>query len=240
MDAITADTFFDKRLLIQQFRGGYRFSIDAVILAGHIRPHPGEKVLELGAGCGIVSLMVAFRQVDALVTGVEIQPELAGLARANTLANGLQARVRILCRDLKTLAPTHLRGPFDWVVSNPPYRKIAAGRLNPQIQRAIARHEIKVSLPDIVSAARRWLRTGGRFVTVYTAERMAEALSQMQSAGIEPKYCRMIHSAGTSTAKLVLLEGHKGARPGLIVAPPLVIYGKNGDYTAEMESLFRP
>ncbi len=240
MDALTADTFFDKRLLVQQFRGGYRFSIDAVILAGHIRPRPKEKVLELGAGCGIVSLMVAFRHADVRVTGVEIQPELAGLARANVLANGLQARVRILGRDLKTLAPADLAGPFDWVVSNPPYRKAATGRLNPHMQRAIARHEIKVSLPDIIAAARRWLRTGGHFVTVYTAERMAEALSRMQSAGIEPKYCRMIHATATSTAKLVLLEGHKGARPGLIVAPPLVIYGENGDYTAEIEKLFQP
>lgn len=240
MDAITADTFFDKRLLVRQFRDGYRFSIDAVILAGHIRPRPAEKILELGAGCGIVSLIVAFRHADALVTGVEIQPELARLARANVLANDLQARVRILGRDLKTLAPADLPGPFDWVVSNPPYRKAAAGRLNPQFQRAVARHEIKVGLPDIVSAARRWLRTGGRFVTVYTAERMAEALGRIQAAGIEPKYCRMIHSTVTSTAKLVLIEGHKGARPGLIVAPPLVIYGENGDYTAEIERMFEP
>jgi len=240
MDAITADTFFDKRLLVRQFRDGYRFSIDAVILAGHICPRAGETILELGAGCGIVSLMVAFRHAAAVLTGVEIQPELAGLARANALANGLQARVRFLGRDMKTLAPPHLPGPFDWVVSNPPYRKTTSGRLNPQLQRAIARHEITVSLTDVISAARRWLRTGGRFVTVYTAERMAEALSRMQASGIEPKYCRMIHSTGTSAAKLVLIEAHRGARPGLIVAPPLVIYKENGDYTAEMESLFRP
>jgi tRNA1Val (adenine37-N6)-methyltransferase len=140
---------------------------------------------------------------------------------------------------MKRLDPTLLPGPVDWVATNPPYRKTDSGRLNPHPQRAVARHEIKVALPDVIAAARRVLRTGGKFVTIYTAERMTEVLHQMQSSGIEPKFCRMIHSGTTTNAKLVLIEGLKGGHPGMVVAPPLVIYRENGDYTAEIEKMYR-
>jgi tRNA1Val (adenine37-N6)-methyltransferase len=240
MEAITSDTFFDGRLQVRQYRNGYRFSIDAVILADHIRPHPGETVLDLGAGCGIISLILAFRYTESTVIGVEIQPELADLARVNVRVNGMQARIRILCEDMKGLDPARLPGPVDWVAANPPYRKTNTGRVNPHPQRAVARHEIKVALPDVIAAARRVLRTGGKLVTIYTAERMTEVLHQMQSSGIEPKFCRMIHSDTTSNAKLVLIEGVKGGHPGMVVAPPLVIYRENGDYTTEIEKMFRP
>ena len=240
MKAITSDTFFDGRLQVRQFRNGYRFSIDAVILADHIRPRPGEIVLDLGAGCGIISLILAYRYTESTVIGVEIQPGLANLARVNACANGMQTRIRILCEDMKGLDPARLPGPVDWVATNPPYRKTDSGRLSPHPQRAAARHEIKVALPDVIAAARRVLRTGGKFVTVYTAERMTEVLYQMQSSGIEPKFCRMIHSGTTTNAKLVLIEGLKGGHPGMVVAPSLVIYRENGDYTAEIEKMFRP
>lgn len=240
MEAVTSDTFFDGRLQVRQFRNGYRFSIDAVILADHIHPRPGETVLDLGAGCGIISLILAYRHTESTVIGVEIQPELADLARVNVIANSLQARIRMMCADMKGLDPARLPGPVDWVASNPPYRKADTGRLNPHPQRAVARHEIKVALPDVIAAARRVLRTGGKFVVVYTAERMTEVLHRMQSSGIEPKFCRTIHSAATTNAKLVLIEGLKGGRPGMVVAPPLVIYRENGTYTAEIEKMFRP
>jgi tRNA1Val (adenine37-N6)-methyltransferase len=240
MKAITSDTFFDGRLQVRQFRNGYRFSIDAVILADRIRPRPGEIVLDLGAGCGIISLILAYRYTESTVIGVEIQPDLADLARVNACANGMQARIRILCEDMKELDPARLSGPVDWVAANPPYRKADTGRLNPHPQRAVARHEIKVALPDVIAAARRVLKTGGKFATVFTAERMADVLVQMQSSGIEPKFCRMIHSGTTTNAKLVLIEGVKGGHPGMVVAPPLVIYRGNGDYTAEIEKMFRP
>jgi tRNA1Val (adenine37-N6)-methyltransferase len=240
MKAITSDTFFDGRLHVRQYRNGYRFSIDAVILADHIHPRPGDTVLDLGAGCGIISLILAYRYTESTVIGVEIQPELADLARVNASTNGMQARIRILCEDMIGLDPTLLPGPVDWVATNPPYRKTGTGRLNPHPQRAVARHEIKVALPEVIAAARRVLRTGGKFATVYTAERTAEVLYQMKSSGIEPKFCRMIHSGSTTNAKRVLIDGVKGGHPGMVVAPPLVIYRENGDYTAEIEKMLRP
>ena len=194
----------------------------------------------IGRVSGIISLILAYRHTESTIIGVEVQPELADLARVNASANGMQARIRILCEDMKGLDPAHLRGPVDWVATNPPYRKTDTGRLNPHPQRAVARHEIKVALPDVIATARRVLRNGGKFATVYTADRMTEVLYRMQASGIEPKFCRMIHSDTTTNAKLVLIEGLKGGHPGMVVAPPLFIYRENGDYSAEIEKMFRP
>ena len=239
MDTFTSDTLYGGRLHVRQFRKGYRFSIDSIILANHIRLKPGENLIDLGTGCGIVALITAFRYPDSAVIGVEIQPELADLARANIKANGFQNRVEIWCRDLKGLSENNLSRPVDWVVANPPYHKHHAGRLNPNRQKAVARHEIEVTFKDIVQSAVRTLRTGGKFLTIYTADRMIEALVHMHLAGLEPKHCRMIHSGKTANAKLVLIEGIKGAQPGVVITPPLTIYHESGDYTEQIEEMFR-
>ncbi len=239
METYTSDTFFTGRLLVRQFRNGYRFSIDSIILADHARLRPAETVLDLGTGCGIVALILAYRNPGSRVIGVEIQHDLADLARYNVTANRMESQVRILCRDLKEMTAADLPNPADWVVSNPPYHKNSSGRLNPNRQKAVARHEIEVTFEDIVDAAVRWLRTGGRFLTVYTADRSVEAMFRMHAAGLEPKYCRMIHAGPASNAKMVLIEGIKGARPGVVIAPPLTIYSESGDYTEEISKMFR-
>jgi tRNA1Val (adenine37-N6)-methyltransferase len=238
MSTYTSDNFYDGRLRVKQFRKGYRFSIDSIILAHHIRLKPGENLLDLGTGCGIVALIAAFRSPDSTIIGVEIQPELADLARTNIKANGFQNRVEIWCRDMKGLSEKNLPQPVDWVVSNPPYHKHHAGRLNPNRQKAVARHEIEVTFKDIVKTAVRTLRTGGKFLTVYTADRSIEALLHMHLAGLEPKYCCMIHSGKTANAKMVLIKGIKGAQPGVVVTPPLTIYKEPGEYTQQIKEMF--
>lgn len=239
MDTYTSDTFFNGCLHVRQFRSGYRFSIDSIILANHVRLRPGETVLDLGTGCGIVALILAYRHSESTIIGVEFQRELAELARDNTIANQLQNRVQIMCRDMKGLTAADFSQPADWVVSNPPYHKNNAGRLNPNRQKAVARHEIEVTFNDVVTTAVKTLRTGGRFLTIYIADRSIEAMVDMHSAGLEPKYCCMIHSGKTSNAKMILIEGVKGAQPGVTIAPPMIIYQETGDYTDEIEQMFR-
>jgi tRNA1Val (adenine37-N6)-methyltransferase len=109
--------------------------------------------------------------------------------------------------------------------------------MNPDEQRAVARHEIKVKLNDVIETARRMLRTSGKFITIYPAERLVDIISQMRSAGIEPKFFRMIHSKRDTEAKLILLEGVKGGRPGTKIGPPLLIYQKDGSYTDEVKDM---
>ncbi len=240
VNSLTIDTLFDGKLHIKQFAKGYRFSIDAIMLAYHTDVRAGERILDLGTGCGVIPLILAYRQPDIRVYGIEIQNELAELAVSNVNENSLQNRIAVLCRDMRDLKPEMIGGPVDVIVCNPPYRKPNSGRLNPDPQRAVARHEIKVSLTDVLQTVRCMLRTAGRFVTIYTAERAAELLSQMRLDGIEPKFVRVIHSQADADAKLILVSGIKGARPGVKIGPALIIYNADGQYSAEVEKMFMP
>ena len=240
MHSLTTDTFFNGKLHVSQEVSGYRFSIDAIILANHTDVRAGDRLIDLGTGCGIIPLILAYRHPDIRVYGIEIQKDLAELAVANVNANNMQDRIRLICRDMRELKPDLIDGPVDVIVCNPPYRKPDSGRLNPDPQRAVARHELKVSLTDVLQTVRRLLRTAGRFVTIYTAERAAELLSQMRVHGIEPKFLRLIHSQVDADAKLILVSGKSGARPGVIIGPPLIIYNNAGDYSAEVQKMFTP
>lgn len=240
MNSLTTDTFFGGRLFIKQEASGYRFSLDAVLLASHTGPLADERLLDLGTGCGIIPLILAYRNPTIAAFGVEIQEDLADLAISNVNANQMQNRITVLQKDMRDLRPDMIGGPVDLVVCNPPYRKPNAGRLNPDAQRAIARHEITVNLADLLRTARRMLRTDGRFAVVYTADRFVELLCQMRLEGIEPKFMRSIHSQPDSEAKLFLIDGVKGARPGVRVGPPLIIYAAKGDYSTEVQKMFLP
>jgi tRNA1Val (adenine37-N6)-methyltransferase len=240
MPQLTSDSFFNGRIQIRQNRTGYRFSIDAVLLAYHVRPRPGDRVLDLGTGCGIVPLILAFRHPDITIYGIEIQQELCELGISNVSSNHMQDRITMLCQDMKELKPYSIDGPVDLVVCNPPYRKSNSGRLNPDQQRAVARHEIKTTLPDVILAARRMLRTAGKLVMIYAAERTAELITQMNTNGIEPKLLRSIHSSQGTAAKLVLVEGTQGGRSGTNIAPPLILYDDDGEYTPEVLRMFEP
>lgn len=240
MDGVTRDSFFDGRLRLRQHGRGYRYSIDAVILASAVHPKPGETVVDLGTGCGVIALILALRHPEVRIWGVELQAELSALAQENVRENDLAARVTVVCADMRELPPARVGGPVDRVVSNPPYRPRGAGRLNPDPQRALARHEIAVRLPEVVRAAARLLKTGGRFTTIYTAGRTAELLSHMRAERIEPKRLRGIHSAQGQDARLVLVEGIRAGGPGMVISPPLIVYGADGRYTEEIQAMFRP
>jgi tRNA1Val (adenine37-N6)-methyltransferase len=240
MNSHTTDTFFNGKIRIAQDRTGYRFSIDAVLLAHFADPRSGDKMLDLGTGCGIIPLILAYRKPRITIYGVEVQTELAELAVSNVRENQLEDRITVFCTDMKLLRPAMTAGPVDLVVSNPPFRRQGSGRINPDAQRAVARHEIKANLADIIQTSHRMLRTAGRLVLIYTAGRLTDILSRMRIDGIEPKFIRMIHSHQDTEAALILIEGVKGGHPDLKIAPPLIIFNKKNAYTDEVASMFRP
>jgi len=236
---ITQDAFFEGRLSLKQPRCGYRFAIDAVLLAGSVAPRPRERVVDLGTGCGIIPLALALRRPDLRIWGVELQSDLAALAIENARDNGWSDRVTILQADIRAVRPARFGGPVDRVVSNPPYRRRRSGRTNPDDRRALARHEISLTLPELLAAVKRILKTGGRFHVIYPAERTAELLGEMRAAGIEPKRLQSVYSTAGEDACLVMVEGVNGGRPGLRLTPPLVVYAGDGTYSAEVRGLMR-
>jgi len=239
LEAITTDdTFLKGRLTVNQPRDGYRFSIDAILLADFVQCKDGQVTMDLGTGCGIIALMLATRYPGVRLVGVEIQAELARVAAANVSANRLEDRIRILHQDIKDLHITQVPDLVHQVVSNPPYRRINSGRVNPDQGKAGARHELFGRLADFIDAAARMLQLSGRFSCVYPAERLCDMMDHMRRSRLEPKRLRLVHSQSEEGARLVLITAVKGGRPGLTVEPPLVIYRPDGRYTSEMERAF--
>jgi tRNA1Val (adenine37-N6)-methyltransferase len=141
---------------------------------------------------------------------------------------------------MQSITNEMISGPVDLVVSNPPYRKVLSGRVNPCLQRAVARHEIKINLKELLKTAERILRPSGRFFTIYPAERSIDLIAGMRETGIEPKRIRSIHSAQGTEARFILMEGVKGGRSGVNIEKPLIIYKNKVDYTDEVEKMFYP
>jgi tRNA1Val (adenine37-N6)-methyltransferase len=240
MREITSDWALNGAIQVKQRRTGYRFSIDALLLAGCLRPDLSSGVLDLGTGCGIIPLVLARRHSGLRICGVEIQRDLARIARENVLANGMDDQVKILEMDMRQLKKSDLPFSVNLVVSNPPYRRRHSGRINPDSQKAIARHEIKVTLPELVDAGARILDPGGKFAVIYPAERLLDLLGCMRQRVLEPKRLRMVQSAPGEEAKRVLVEGKKLGRPGLRVSPPLTVYRADGSYSDEVAAMLRP
>lgn len=238
MESLTRDHFFNGKIILNQPKVGYRFSIDAVILAHLTCPAPSETILDLGTGCGVIPIMLAFRHADVRVIGVEIQASLALLAQRNVVDNRMADRVRILEKDMGQLALADVGGPVDQVVANPPYRKLASGRINADSQRAVARHELKIDLDRLLLTARRMLKKSGRFTIIYPCVRIVDLVSAMRATGLEPKNMTMIHSKPDSPAQLVAIMGVNGGRPGLAIGPPLYMYHDDGTYARAVEAMF--
>jgi len=237
----TLDTLSIGNLQLLQAENGYRYSLDPILLARFVRVKKMDQVVDLGTGCGILPLLLARLSIAADLVGIELQPELASRAKRNVELNSLNGRVRVLQEDIRKIKDILPVSCADLVVSNPPYRQLDSGRIAPNDERAAARHELAGGLADFVTAASWLLKNGGSFAMIYLVERLPELIVEMASAGIEPKRLRMVHPRQGEIAKMVLLEGLKGGRPGLQVEKPLYIYKDNEagrDYTEEVLQMY--
>jgi tRNA1Val (adenine37-N6)-methyltransferase len=235
----TLDAIAGGRLKILQKARGYRFSVDALLLAHFVSLQPGDQVLEMGVGNGIVSLILADRGEKVALTGIDIQEEAVAMAARSTAINGLKHKITLRVVDIRLVKAAFPQDSFDVVVANPPYRKIKSGRINFNREKAIARHEIAGTSRDFVQAAGYVLKPAGRACFIYPATRMAELLCALREARIEPKRLRLVYSGPGEAGKFVLLEGVKAGGEELEVLPPLFIYEKKGVYGVEMTNIFR-
>jgi tRNA1Val (adenine37-N6)-methyltransferase len=227
----TEETIFQGHLKILQKKKGYRFSMDAPILAHGICLKKASQAVDLGTGCGVVALILASRFPAVHIYGIEIQKDLANLAEKNVLANKMEDRITIIHGDIKD-APTFVgMEKADVVFSNPPYGRVGSGRVSPNRERAAARHEMTVSLTDVVFSAEKLLRPLGRLVLIYPAAKTADLITQMRAFKLEPKVLQMIHPKAGASAERILIEGVKHGRAGARVLSPLVIHHANGRFT---------
>ncbi len=235
----TLDKLFQGRLAVIQKRTGYRFSLDAVLLADFIKTRGEETIIDLGSGNGVVAMILAFLNPSAHLLGLELQEEMVERTSRSVTLNRLEKRVRIIQGSVCSIQQIFSPRSFDIAVCNPPYRRLAMGRINPDPEKRVARHEIKGSLGDFLHAGSYLLRRKGKMALVYSATRLLDLLELMRQEGVEPKRLRLVHSFEESPATLVLVEGILGGRSGLEAMPPLIVYAGVNQYSPEMSSILR-
>ena len=222
-------------LHIEQPEEGYRYSVDSVLLAEFASLKARARVLELGAGCGVISLILGRRFPACNIHAVEIQDELFRFLEKNIETHGLSQRIFPVHHDIRQIRRLFPAGSFEHVVTNPPFRPPVSGRLCLDAQEALARHEILIDLEGIIDAAAWVLKPGGRFSIIYPAERLSFLLGSMTRKRIEPKRLRCVHPSEKTQARMVLVEGVRDAGIELRIEPPLFLNSRDKSGLAIVE-----
>jgi len=209
-----------KKLTIHQSENAHRFSLDSILLAENIFPKKNNRILDLGCGCGIISILLANKNPDITIVGIDIQESSILIAKQNVLKNKLKGKVNILCKDMRTIKGDTFK-KFHKVVCNPPFRKKNSGRKNTSKTIAIAREEIFCTIDDIMKVSRKVLINLGELIVIYPAERIGEIIIKMNNYNLETKEMIPIYSKNNSNAKWFIIKGRLNAKPGLIVKAPV-------------------
>jgi len=232
------DLILGKMKLIQPAQG-YRFSLDAVLLA-HFPILAGVKqAVDLGTGSGIITILLAARDSALRIRGIEIQEDMVDRARRSIQFNRLEDRIEIISADIREMNKYLPGGEAELVLSNPPFWKNGEGYVNSNKEEAIARHELKLNLEELVSQGAYLLCGGGRMAIIHRADRLEEIIGIFTDHKLYPRRLRMVHPFIDRNAKLILLEGQKGRPGSLSVLPPLIIYERPGEYCEEIKKIYR-
>lgn len=219
----------------------FQFGIDAVLLADFALTGTGFKdsVIDLGTGTGIIPLLMQWARKDGTFTGLEIQKGSAEMAARSVELNCLQEKIRIVEGDVKKVSELFTKHSFNVVTSNPPYMINEHGHQNPGDAKAIARHEVLCTLEDIVAAADYLLLPHGKFFMIHRPFRLPEIFFALQKHNLEPKRMRLVHPFSDKEPNMVLIEARKNAKPRLEIESPLVVRNADGEYTNEINEIYR-
>jgi tRNA1Val (adenine37-N6)-methyltransferase len=235
----TLDELTGYNLRIIQPRHGYRFSLDPLLLADFAAVKQGDRVADLGTGCGILPLLLARLDSSVAVTGVEFQDQMVDIARRNLAQNGLAGSIDIVADDITLLKSRFPVSSFDLVVSNPPYRRPGTGKVSPRAGRDASRHETTATLADFLSAAKYLVKESGRICFIYHTCRLAELIAQAAAQKLAPLRLRMVHGNSSAPARMFLVELMKGRTGELQVEPPLIVREGDGSYSEEKLRIYR-
>lgn len=235
MDDERLDDLNCKNLKILQKKDGFCFGMDSVLIANFAKiSRKNAIVADLGTGTGIISILVAGKQNPEKVYAVEIQEELVDMAKRSVKYNDLENKIDIINADIVRISKGNFNKKFDYVISNPPYKKLNTGLINDNQKKLISRHEVKCTLKDVVNEASKLLKDKGVFYMVHRPDRLCDIFNAMRENKVEPKEIQLVHSHLEDEAKLVLIKGVKCGNPSLKVLKPLIVYNENNEYTEEL------
>ena len=214
------------------------FGMDAVLLSGFAKAKPGDNVLDIGTGTGVIPILMAAKTKAGHFTGLEIQHESADMAMRSIRYNHLEERISIVEGDIKEAGTLFASASFHVVTSNPPYMIGQHGIQNDANAKTIARHEVLCDLDDILRESAKMLKQGGRFYMVHRPFRLAEIFSKMVAYHIEPKRMRLVYPFVDKEPNMVLIEGLRGGKSRLTVEKPLIVYKEPGVYMPEIYDIY--
>ena len=223
---------------IIQKKKGFCFGMDAVLLSGFAQVKEGEVAVDLGTGTGIIPILLEAKTKGKHFTGLEIQEEVAEMAGRSVRLNQLENRVDIVRGDIKEASRLFGKASFDVVTSNPPYMNDNHGLKNPELPKAIARHEVFCTLDDVCREASLLLKSGGRFYMVHRPHRLAEIITALKTYNLEPKRMKLVHPFVDKEANMVLIEAVRGGRSMMKVEAPIIVYREPGVYTQEIYDVY--
>ena len=214
------------------------FGMDAVLLSGFAKAKKGDKVLDMGTGTGIIPILMEAKTEATHLTGLEIQPESADMARRSVAINGLSEKIAIVDGDIKEAGNIFAPASFDVITCNPPYMIAQHGIANPDGPKAIARHEVLCTLDDVARNAAKLLKSGGHFYMVHRPFRLAEIITTLVSYKLEPKRMQLVYPYVDKEPNMVLIEATKGGKSRMTVEKPLIVYDAPGVYNQEIYDIY--
>jgi tRNA1Val (adenine37-N6)-methyltransferase len=233
----TLDILCGEALKIIQKKGGYRFSIDAILLANFINLKKGERLLDIGSGCGIIPIYLSKKGYSNHMLGVEVQKDLFDVSLKNRKLNNCE-NTDFVNEDIRTYGPKLRETAFHTIVSNPPYTNEKRGRKSPYLSRDIARHDSLLGLGDLLLISSSLLSKMGRLYLIYPSRRIGEVIHGAKSNRLEAKRLRFIHSTEHAESNLALMEFSKDGGTGAKIEKPLYIY-RDGNYADEVATYYK-
>lgn len=226
-------------LRIIQRNDGFCFGIDSVLLSDFAKGiKKNSQVLDLGTGTGILGLLLCAKTSLKKITGVEVQTEIAEMAKRTVRLNNLEEKFDIINSNIKDLDKVLKLDYYDSIITNPPYKKLNSGKVNNNEIKLISRHEIKAELSDFIKISFKLLKDRGNLYMVHRSERLADIIYEMRLNKLEPKRIRFVYSNNNSDSKLVLIEAIKNGKSFLTIEKPLYVYKEDGTYTDEILEIY--
>lgn len=228
-----------KNLKIIQNEDGFCFGIDSVILSDFAKEiKKGSIGLDLGTGTGILGILLCGKTEISKIYGIEIQEEVAEMAERSIILNGLEDKFEILNTNIKKLDEIFENRKFDFIVTNPPYKKLNTGGVNINDKKLISRHEVMADLSDFINISSKLLKDKGTIYMVHRPDRLVDILTELRNKKIEPKEIKMVYPNKNKEPNLVLIKAVKNGGNFLKVLKPLFVYDENGNYTNEILKIY--